>query len=171
MPLPDYGVVESSGWPLAAFGEVYHVGLRLPDIRRAMSELSDSMGLHWAAPQHIPMRPWIPGTGYQDLEITLAESVEGPVHVEVAEGTPGSIWDYRLGEGLHHFGVWVDSVGETVAGLVKQGWVLEMSAASPEEGYGGFAYIRSPAGIVFEPVSTGSQAIHQRWWGGGSLTG
>jgi catechol 2,3-dioxygenase-like lactoylglutathione lyase family enzyme len=150
-------------------GEVYHIGLRVPDIHVAQAELSASMGLQWAPPQHIDMKPWLPGEGYKELEISLTESVEGPVHVELSQGTPGSIWDATLGAGLHHFGVWVDDVGGTVDALVREGWTVEMAALAPEEGYGHFAYIRSPSGVVFEPVSAGYKEKHARWWAGGSL--
>ncbi len=153
----------------ATLGEVYHVGLRVPDVHATMAELTASMGLRWAPPQHLPMRPWVPGVGYQDLEITLTESVDGPVHVELSQGTPGSIWDSTLGTGLHHFGVWVDDVADTARGLVSKGWIIEMAAASPEEGYGLFAYIRSPAGVVFEPVSTVARKQHEQWWAGEDL--
>ncbi len=159
--------MSATGWPASALGEVYHVGLRVPDIHVAQAELSASMGLRWAPPQHFDMKPWVPGEGYKDYELQLTESVEGPVHVELSRGTPGSIWDHTLGVGLHHFGVWVDDVGATVSGLIREGWTVEMAARSPDEGYGHFAYIRSPSGIVFEPVAAASKEKHERWWSGG----
>jgi catechol 2,3-dioxygenase-like lactoylglutathione lyase family enzyme len=157
----------SAPWPANVVGEVYHVGLRVPDIHAAKEELSASLGLHWAPAQHFDMKPWVPGEGYKELELHLTESVEGPVHVELSQGTPGSIWDHNLGVGLHHFGVWVEDVGETVTTLIGQGWTVEMAALAPEEGYGHFAYVRSPSGIVFEPVSADSKEKHERWWSGG----
>jgi catechol 2,3-dioxygenase-like lactoylglutathione lyase family enzyme len=157
------------GWPASALGEVYHVGLRVPDIHVAKAELSASMGLRWAPAQHFDMKPWLPGVGYTELELNLTESVDGPVHVELSQGTPGSIWDHDLGSGLHHFGVWVDDVGATINALVSEGWSVEMAALAPDEGYGHFAYVRSPSGIVFEPVSAASKEKHERWWSGGSF--
>jgi catechol 2,3-dioxygenase-like lactoylglutathione lyase family enzyme len=163
------GGLEGLAGRAGALGEVYHIGLRVPDIDVAKAELSASMGLQWASPLHLDMKPWLPGEGYKEFELTLAESVEGPVHVELSHGTPGSIWDHNFGVGLHHFGVWVEDVGATVEGLVCEGWTIEMAAKSPEEGYGHFAYIRSPSGIVFEPVSAASKEKHERWWSGGSF--
>ncbi len=165
-PVTGSGV---GGWPASALGEMYHIGLRVPDIHIATAELTASMGLLWAPPQHFDMKPWLPGEGYKELELNLTESVDGPVHVELSQGTPGSIWDHNLGVGLHHFGVWVDDVGATVDVLVREGWTVEMAALSPEEGYGHFAYIRSPSGIVFEPVAAASKEKHERWWSGGSF--
>jgi catechol 2,3-dioxygenase-like lactoylglutathione lyase family enzyme len=167
--LAGSGLGGSSGWPATALGEVYHVGLRVPDLDVAQAELTASMGLRWAPPQHFDMKPWVPGEGYQEFELNLTESVEGPMHIELSQGSAGSIWDHQLGGGLHHFGVWVDDVGETVHALVSDGWVVEMAALAPEEGYGHFAYVRSPSGIVFEPVARASREKHERWWAGGSF--
>ena len=155
-----------TGSAASVLGDIYHVGLRVPDIHRAKAELTASMGLQWAPPQRFDMKPWVPGEGYKEYELNLTESVEGPVHVELSHGTPGSIWDSTFGTGLHHFGVWVDDVGGTVDALVREGWTVEMAALSPEEGYGHFAYIRSPSGIVFEPVAAASKEKHERWWSG-----
>lgn len=156
--------------PSSPLGELFHVGLRVADVKHTMTELTASTGLTWAPPQRVAMRPWLPETGYQDFEIILTESVEGPVHTELTQGPPGSIWDAAAhGAGLHHFGVWVDDVGETVRTLMDQGWVVEMAGASPEEGFGVYAYVRSPSGVVYEPVSTISRGPHERWWAGDDL--
>ncbi|MCD4524220.1 VOC family protein [Nocardioides sp. cx-173] len=153
----------------APFGDLFHVGLRVADVEASMADLSASMGLDWAPPLHIPMRPWVPGQGYRDFEIAMTESVAGPIHIELTHGPVGSIWDAALGAGLHHFGVWVDDVAATVSTQLAAGWALEMAGASPEEGYGAFAYLRSPSGVIVEPVSATSRAWHQRWWDGDEL--
>jgi hypothetical protein len=162
------GLEASAGWPASALGELYHIGLRVPDIYVAKEELSASMGLQWSPAQHFDMNPWLPGEGYKEFELTVTESVEGPIHVELLQGTPGSIWDHNFGVGLHHFGVWVEDVGATVDALVRERWTIEMAALAPEDGYGHFAYIRSPSGIVFEPVTAASKDKHARWWSGGN---
>ncbi len=97
---------------------MYHVGLRVPDIHVAKAELSASMGLRWAPPQHFDMKPWVPGEGYKELELNLTESVEGPVHIELSQGTSRQYLGSPISAiGLHHFGVWVDDVGATVSSV------------------------------------------------------
>jgi hypothetical protein len=44
-----------------------------------------------------------------------------------------------------------------------------MAALAPEEGYGHFAYVRPPSGIVFEPVARAFQEKHERWWAEGNF--
>lgn len=41
-------------------------------------------------------------------------------------------------------------------------------AGTPENGHGGFAYARSPSGILFEPERE-SKELFERWYVGGTL--
>jgi hypothetical protein len=151
------------------FGEVWHLALRVPDVPKAMEELTQSMGLRWGHLHHIEMPAWIPGTGYRDLYLNIVYSIEGPVHLELEQGSPDSAWDPALGTGVHHIGLYTDDVGELSAKLAKDGWTVEMACASPEEGYGSWSYMRSPAGLLIEPVSSESKERFVRYWAGESL--
>jgi catechol 2,3-dioxygenase-like lactoylglutathione lyase family enzyme len=165
--------LSGTGLPSLEWGEIFHVGLRVDDVDVAQQELTNSLGVHWTTPAHIPMmKAWVPGHGYEDYELTITFSVEGPVHFELLHGSPGSYWDTSVGgAGLHHIGVWVEDVARANEELVRQGWVVELAAQSPEEGYGGFTYIRSPAGVLFEPESclAGAKERFESWYAGGSL--
>ena len=55
-------------------------------------------------------------------------SAEGPQHIELLEGEPGSIWDGRVTPGLHHIGVWSDDVAGETSRLVKEGWTEQRRA-------------------------------------------
>jgi catechol 2,3-dioxygenase-like lactoylglutathione lyase family enzyme len=158
--------------PSLEWGEVFHVGIRVADLDVAQRELTSSMGVHWTLPAHIPMRAWVPGQGYRTWDLTISFSVEGPVHIELLHGSPGSYWDASIGgAGLHHIGVWVDDVARANEELVRQGWVVELAGRAPEEGYGSFTYTRSPAGVLLEPETTraGARERFDRWYAGGSL--
>jgi catechol 2,3-dioxygenase-like lactoylglutathione lyase family enzyme len=161
-----------AGLPSFEWGEVFHVGIRVANLEVAQRELTSSMGVRWTSPAHIPMKAWVPGEGYREWDLTISFSVEGPVHIELLHGSPGSYWDTSIeGAGLHHIGVWVDDVARANEELVRAGWVVELAARSPEEGYGGFTYTRSPAGILLEPETTrgGARERFDRWYAGGSL--
>ena len=96
-------------------------------------------------------------------------SAEGPQHIELLEGAPGSIWDGRVNPGIHHVGVWSDDVkGETEA-LIAQGWTLAMAQASPDKGYGAFAYVQPPSGLIVELVWSAIKPMFDRWFAGGPL--
>ncbi len=100
-----------AGVPSFEWGEVFHVGIRVANLEVAQRELTSSMGVHWTSPARIPMKAWVPGQGYRKWDLTISFSVEGPVHIELLHGSPGSYWDTSIGgAGLHHIGVWVDDV-------------------------------------------------------------
>ena len=116
------------------------------------------------------MTVWQPSTGHVVLQLALTYSVEGPVHLELLQGPAGSIWDGSDEPGAHHFGYWSDDVRADTEAMLADGYTLELAASSPEEGYGRFAYVRSPSGYLVEPVSVGNKPRFERWWAGGSLT-
>lgn len=150
-------------------GELYHIGMRAAHLESALEQLTASHGVEWTPISERPFRVWEPGNGYREYPLRLAFSREGPVRLEVLEGVPGSHWDGRDVPGPHHLGVWVENVGEECERLIARGWTLEFAAASPEEGYGRFAYIRSPEGILFEPVDVANRPRFEAWWAGGEL--
>ena len=73
----------------------YHQGVRVPDLDAAMDELGPALGITWCSPQAREQRVWLPGEGAATLPLRFVYSAEGPQHVELLEGPPGSIWDGR----------------------------------------------------------------------------
>ena len=158
--------------PTLDWGEVFHVGIRVTDLEAAQQELTESLGLSWTVPATMPLKVWAPGAGYSRGELTISFSTVGPVRIELLLGSPGSYWDASInGAGVHHIGVWVDDVTKVNTDLVGQGWTVELAGRSPAEGYGGFTYVRSPAGVLFEPETTlgGAKERFDKWYAGGSL--
>lgn len=150
------------------FGELFHVGVRVADLERAMSELADG-GLTWSRLQFRQQRVWLPGEGVTALDLQFTYSSAGPVHVELLQGPPGSIWGADSVPGVHHFGVWVDEVRVTSEKLIASGWSLEAAQLDPEDGYGAYSYVRSPSGVLVEPVSKALAPAFEAWWAGGDL--
>jgi len=167
-PLPAYGASMFEGM-FGVRGELFHIGIRVPDLAAAMREIGASHGVEWSSVRDSPFRIWEPAAGYVEYPLRLCFSREGPCRLELLEGIPGSHWDGRDVPGPHHLGVWVDDVGAEVERLSARGWSLEFAAASPDEGYGRFAYIRSPEGILFEPVDVTNRERFETWWAGGEL--
>jgi Glyoxalase/Bleomycin resistance protein/Dioxygenase superfamily len=149
--------------------QLFHIGIRVADLTSALAEIGASAGVTWASVQDAPMNVWVPGQGALSIPLILTYSIEGPVHLEVMQGPPGSIWDGNDAPGAHHFGYWSDDVKADTEGLLAQGWTLELAAAAPEDGYGRFTYVRSPSGYLVEPVSSASRPRFERWWAGGLL--
>lgn len=166
VPAPES---ESSG--LFDYQSVFHVGVRVPDLDQAMERTG--LGLTWARPVERDQPWWSPERGSAMARLHFTYSSAGPQHVELLHGSPGSIWDPgdADGPGIHHVGIWVDDVATTTEQLIAVGWSLVAANASPDEGYGIFSYVRSPDGLLVEPVSTGVRDEMERWFASSSLGG
>ena len=59
-------------------GELFHIGIRVPDLDAAMLELGASHGVEWTSVRDSPFRVWEPGAGYAEYPLRLCFSREGP---------------------------------------------------------------------------------------------
>jgi len=146
---------------------LFHVGVRVPDLETSMDQLGGSLGFSWAQVVEREQALWTPEQGQHTTPLRFTYSCEGPQHVELLQGAPGSMWDGADFPGVHHFGVWVDDVASEVERLVAAGWKLEAAQRGPEEGYGVMAYVRSAGGVLLEPVSGAVKPRFEQWWSGG----
>lgn len=151
------------------FGRAYHLGIRVPDIDRAMDEMGETLGLTWCSLQEREQHVWLPDSGATTIPLRFTYSAEDPMHLELLEGAPGSIWDGRDDPGAHHIGVWSDDVGGDTRRLVDAGWTLLMAQAAPDDGYGAFTYVQPPSGLIVELVWSAIEPMFQRWFAGGPL--
>ena len=148
---------------------LYHHGIRVPDLDQAMEGLGASMGLTWCSVQSSVQSIWTPDQGVHDVPLRFTYSQQGPVHLEVLEGAPGSLWDGRVDPGLHHLGLWCDDVSATTQRAVATGWEIVMAQAAPDDGYGAFVYLRPASGTIVELVWSGLAPMFERWFAGGRL--
>jgi len=152
------------------FQDIFHIGIRVPNLELAMEEMGESLGVNWAEPVNTPGQSlWTPEDGQQALPLKFVYSCEGPQHLELLEGPENTIWDGRVDSGVHHVGVWVDNVKVETDRLIGLGWDLLAAAKSPEEGYAGMTYLAPPNGTVVELVSSAIKPRFEQWWAGGSL--
>jgi len=151
------------------YARCYHQGIRVPDLDAAMVELAPALGVTWCEPQTRQQAVWLPGVGATTIPLRFTYSAEGPQHLELLEGAPGSIWDGRHEPGLHHVGLWSDDVGGETAALVEAGWTLLMAQQPPEKGYGAFTYVQPPSGLIVELVWSAVKPMFERWFAGGAL--
>jgi hypothetical protein len=113
------------------YGRCYHQGIRVPNLEAAMADMGDALGVTWCEPQQSEPQGWLPGVGESRIPLRFTYSAQGPQHIELLEGAPGSIWDGREAPGLHHVGVWSDDVGGQTRALEARGWTVLMAQASP----------------------------------------
>lgn len=149
------------------YQNLFHVGIRVPDLAAAMDELGSSMGVTWAAVRENPAQNlWTPENGPQEIHLKYTYSAEGPQHIELLEGPPDTFWDGRGCTGAHHVGVWSDDVASDTDALVAAGWTLVGSQVDPGagEGFGVFTYLRPPSGLIVELVDRTLLAHFEQWW-------
>ena len=148
--------------------EIFHIGIRVPNLYQAMEEMGESLNLTWAEVVDSPgQRIWTPEHGQQEVPLKFVYSCEGPQHLELLEGAKGSFWDGSVDSGVHHVGVWVDDVKGETERLLSLGWDLLGSARSPEEGYASMAYLAPPSGTIVELVTSANKSRFERWYAGG----
>ena len=151
------------------YSKAYHHGVRVPDLAKAMDEIGAALGVTWCEPQEREQSVWLPDGGDTKVPLLFTYSAEGPQHVELLQGAPGSIWDGRENPGLHHIGVWSDDVAGDTQALVDCGWTCRLGQLSPEKGFGMFTYVQPPSGLIVELVSSVIRPMFERWFAGGPL--
>ena len=134
-----------------------------------MKELETSLGVAWCTVEEREQRVWTPAEGAFRTPLRFTYSMTGPLHIELLQGQPGTIWDAGDGEGLHHTGVWSENVRSETDALVSSGWTLLAAQLGPEDGYGMMTYVRSPWGFVLELVNVTVRPMFERWWAGAPL--
>jgi catechol 2,3-dioxygenase-like lactoylglutathione lyase family enzyme len=152
------------------YQRLYHTGIRVPDLDAAMAEMGEALGVTWASVMDVPeQQVWTPQDGPGTVPLRFVYSCEGPQHIELLQGAPGSIWDGTDQPGVHHVGLWVDDVAAETQRGVDMGWSVAAAHAAPDDGYGVFTYVQPRSGPIVELVWSAVQPRFEQWWAGGSL--
>ena len=107
----------------------FHVGIVVADLEAALDELAQVAGIEFRDLGRPQVGGWT---------IRVAYSVDGPPHLELIEGPPGSPWDASAGARLDHLGFWVDDLAGERARLEALGMQADLALET-------FAYLRGPA--------------------------
>ena len=151
------------------YQDLFHVGMRVPDLAAAMDELGTAMGVTWAEARDNPAQTlWTPEGGAQEIHLKYTYSAEGPQHIELLEGPPGTFWDGLGRTGAHHVGVWADDVTAQTDAMIAKGWTLVGAQHDPAAGigYGVFSYVQPPTGLIVELVDRAVLPHFEQWWAG-----
>ena len=97
----------------------YHVAIIVEDLDKAMEEFSAGLGVHWGEVRDGALGPWT---------YRLTFSYEGPPHIELIEGQPGSPWDTSSGPRPDHIGYWTDDIEEGKRRLIARGLPIDFDA-------------------------------------------
>jgi hypothetical protein len=137
---------------MAILGQLYHVGIVVPDVEAAMAHFSDLLGITWGPVVETDGLPVRDGDG-DELVVpnTLCYSVEPP-HVELVQEVPGSVWECNEHSNLHHIGVWTDALPADSASYTDLRCPLQLCGRDDDGAPVQFAYHRDPLGVRIELV-------------------
>ena len=105
---------------MLAYGDVYHVGLVVPNLEAGIEEVADRFGVTFPSTQAITFHIRSTARGDQRVPLRFAYSHEGPPFLEVIEAYPDSPWELAEGSSLHHLGVFVDDLDGEIARLSRR---------------------------------------------------
>jgi glyoxalase/bleomycin resistance protein/dioxygenase superfamily protein len=133
-------------------GELYHVGIVVPDVESAMAHFTDLVGVEWGP---------VVATDAFDVrtadgrDLTLPNKLcysTAPPYLELVEELPGSVWVCNEHSNLHHIGYWTDGLPADSGAFAATQCPLEICGRDHAQVPVNFAYHRDPLGVRFELV-------------------
>ena len=148
-------------------GNPFHVAQVVPDLETAMDDLSSGLGVSWHSIQEREMHIRYRGELVK-ANLRFTYSREGEPHIELLQGSEGSVWGPELA-GMHHIGVWTDDFLTDVARLESAGFAMEVTlASSTTDGPHAFTY-HVGHGLRVELVPIEMRPAFESWFGGGEF--
>jgi hypothetical protein len=141
---------------------IYHIGIVVQDLARAMDELGTSLGYTWTDVRTLAGDILTPA-GKQPTSARIVFTRQGPPWLEFIEGPADSIWSAAGGNAIHHLGFYVDDLEAEKARLESMGMAFETGLLSPEGRLTAFAYHRNPHGGRVEIVESRLKDGLERW--------
>lgn len=134
---------------------LYHTGVIVDDLDRAMESWGDALGLLWAPPLEstVPLRC---PDGIVGREVRFTYSLQGPHHIELLEQVdPSPYLNVTGGRHVHHLGYYTDDLRAAAADLEAKGFRMELSGIEDDGGIGRatFHYSEQSPGFWIELVS------------------
>jgi hypothetical protein len=133
-------------------GQLYHVGIVVPDVEVAQAHLSDLLGISWGPVVVVDALDVRDGDG-NDLVVPnqLTYSTEPP-YLELVQEVPGTVWECNEHSNLHHIGVWTDALPADSASYSELRCPLQLCGRDADGALQQFAYHRDPLGVRIELV-------------------
>jgi glyoxalase/bleomycin resistance protein/dioxygenase superfamily protein len=103
----------------------FHIGIVTGDLTSSMKELGEALGVSWTEPSgNDRMMETVDGT--PQLRPMSCISKQGPIHIDLIQGDPGTLWHSHEPR-LHHFAFWTSDLRSDIERLTGEGWRLEMT--------------------------------------------
>ncbi len=137
---------------MAIQGQLYHVGIVVPDVEAAMAHFTDLLGITWGpvvVTEGFPVRE---GDGTERVVPNkLCYSTEPP-YLELVQEVEGTVWECNEHSNLHHIGVWTDALPADSATYTELRCPLQLCGRDDDGALVQFAYHRDPLGVRIELV-------------------
>ncbi|MBP3037849.1 VOC family protein [Arthrobacter sp. zg-ZUI100] len=141
----------------------YHHGIVVADLESAVAAASREHGLTFTDPWVGTQRIRTP-EGVQEVEFRFVYSAEGPVHLELIQQMPGTLWVTDGVADIHHLGYWSDDVAADGARLEAGGMELAFEHVPDEGRMSGYRYYRSALGFYVELVHSSMREPMENLW-------
>lgn len=135
-------------------GELYHVGIVVPDVEAAMVHFTDLLGVVWGPVVEVDAFDVRDGDG-NDLTLPnkLCYSTVAP-YLELVEELPGSVWVCNEHSNIHHIGFWTDDLVSDSGRFGASQCPLQLCGRAGTDAPVSFSYHGDPFGVRFELVDT-----------------
>ena len=133
-------------------GELYHVGIVVPDVEAAMAHFTELLGVEWGpvvATEAFDVRD------ADGNDLTLPNKLcysTSPPYLELVLEQPGTVWVCNEHSNLHHIGYWTDALPADSGRFTGTQCPLEICGRDGTQTPVQFAYHRDPLTVRFELV-------------------
>jgi len=153
----------TAGLSPASYENLYHMGIVVPELAPAMSEMSEQLGLTWAPARAFPVNIR-EGGELRSYDVLATYSREGPPYFELIEAIGESVWAPAMADGgLHHIGVLAADPLAEIARLEEAGFEVEVQAVTPEGVVTGPTYLLNRYGVRVEVNGEAARDMVLEW--------
>jgi catechol 2,3-dioxygenase-like lactoylglutathione lyase family enzyme len=137
---------------MAIQGQLYHVGIVVPDVEVAKAHFTDLLGITWGPVVETEGLPVREGDGAERIVPNMLCYSTEPPYVELVQEVPGTVWECNEHSNLHHIGVWTDALPADSATYTELRCPLQLCGRDDDGALVQFAYHRDPLGVRIELV-------------------
>jgi hypothetical protein len=129
----------------------FHIGVLVPDLDKAMEEMSRQHGVTFPTPAAIRLSS--PDGSHEDL-IRVVYSKDGAPYYELIEATADGVFGGSGQEKIHHVGIWEEDMAGRVK-LLRENGVGVMASGVGLTGRPGLIEDATPHWVITEPNALG----------------
>lgn len=143
-------------------GELYHVGIVVPDLDEAAERLHGLIGITWGPVVEATQAVLDLEGNSQDVEMRICYSTAAP-YLELIQERPGTTWVCNEHSNLHHIGFFTEQLGADSSGLSAASCPLDALRRDEAGEIVDWAYHRDPLGIRFELVDAAMRPMMEQY--------